>query len=154
MHEAGYRDVEAYSPLPVEGLAEAIGFRRTRMPLVVLVGGIVGCLAGWAMQYYTTVIAYPLNMGGRPTQQLAVVHSRDVRDDGPVRRAVGSARHAGDERLAAAASPAVRHPAIRSGHARIGFSFAFVARDPLFHSQSTREFLERLEAKEVIDVPL
>src|SRR5688572_10893447 len=67
IHEAGYRDVEAYSPLPVEGLADAIGFHRSWMPRVVLIGGIVGCVAGWAMQYYTTVIAYPLNVGGRPT---------------------------------------------------------------------------------------
>ena len=66
VHAAGYRNVEAYSPLPVDGLAEALGFHRTRMPLIVLIGGMVGCLGGWALQYYTSVVAYPLNVGGRP----------------------------------------------------------------------------------------
>src|SRR5439155_16040503 len=66
VHQAGYRHVEAYSPMPVEGLADAIGFRRTRMPLVVLIGGIVGLISGDGLQYYCAVISYPINIGGRP----------------------------------------------------------------------------------------
>src|SRR3954467_15329538 len=66
VYDSGYRQFEAYSPMPVEGLADAIGFHRTRMPLVVLLGGIVGCAGGYALQYYCSVIAYPLNIGGRP----------------------------------------------------------------------------------------
>jgi Protein of unknown function (DUF3341) len=65
-HEAGYRKVDAYTPFPIEGLSEAIGHHETKLPLVVLIGGIFGCIAGFSMQYYLSVIDYPLNVGGRP----------------------------------------------------------------------------------------
>jgi hypothetical protein len=62
----GYRRLDAYSPFPIEGLAESIGFHRTRIPLIVLIGGIIGCLGGFYLQYWVSVIDYPLNIGGRP----------------------------------------------------------------------------------------
>jgi hypothetical protein len=63
---AGFRKMDAYSPFPVEGLAEAIGFHRSQIPLIVLIGGIVGCLGGFYLQYWVSVIDYPINIGGRP----------------------------------------------------------------------------------------
>jgi len=62
----GYRRMDAYSPFPIEGLAEAIGFRRNLVPLVVLIGGLIGCSGGFFMQWFANVIHYPLNIGGRP----------------------------------------------------------------------------------------
>jgi hypothetical protein len=62
----GYRKMDAYSPFPVEGLAEAIGFEKTRVPTLVLSGGITGALAAYGMQYYSAVKDYALNVGGRP----------------------------------------------------------------------------------------
>jgi hypothetical protein len=62
----GFRRMDAYSPFPVDGLAEAIGFPRTRVPLIVLIGGIVGCVGGFWLQYWVSVIDYPINIGGRP----------------------------------------------------------------------------------------
>ena len=62
----GFRKMDAYSPFPVEGLAEALGFHRTRVPLIVLSGGILGCLGGFFLQYWLAVIDYPINVGGRP----------------------------------------------------------------------------------------
>jgi ActD protein len=62
----GFRRMDAYSPFPVDGLAEAIGFPRTRVPLIVLIGGIAGCVGGFWLQYWVSVIDYPINIGGRP----------------------------------------------------------------------------------------
>src|ERR1043166_4130157 len=64
--EAGYTRMDAYSPFAVEELSEAVGFHHTRLPLVVLIGGILGCVGGVAMQYWVAAVAYPLNVGGRP----------------------------------------------------------------------------------------
>jgi hypothetical protein len=65
-YNAGYRKMDAYSPSQVDGVAEAIGFTKTRVPLVVLIGGIVGAVTAYGMQYYSAVRDYPLNVGGRP----------------------------------------------------------------------------------------
>src|SRR5258708_7258733 len=65
-HEAGYRKMDAHSPYPIEGLAEAIGFHRTRLPMVILAGGIVGCVGGFGLQYWCAAADYPINIGGRP----------------------------------------------------------------------------------------
>jgi len=65
-YQNGYRKMEAYSPYEVHGLAEAIGFHKTRVPLVVLIGGICGGLTAYGMQWFSAVLHYPLNVGGRP----------------------------------------------------------------------------------------
>ena len=65
-HDAGYRHAEAYAPYAVEGLAEAVGFRRSRIPALVLVGGLVGGAGGYFLQWYAAVRSYPENIGGRP----------------------------------------------------------------------------------------
>jgi hypothetical protein len=63
---AGYRRMDAFSPIPVEELSEALGLKRTRLPLLVLLGGIGGGLAGYGLEWWASVIAYPMNVGGRP----------------------------------------------------------------------------------------
>ena len=64
--EEGYHKIDAYSPFPVEGLAEEIGFRKNSVPLVVLIGGLLGCMSGYALQYWISAVSYPINVGGRP----------------------------------------------------------------------------------------
>ncbi len=62
----GYRKMDAYAPMPVAGLAEAIGYRKNYVALCVLIGGICGVLGGYSLLFWITVIAYPHNVGGRP----------------------------------------------------------------------------------------
>jgi ActD protein len=64
--EAGCRELNAYTPFSVEGLPEALGYRNTRVPLVTLLGGIAGGALGYLLQWYSAVIDYPIDSGGRP----------------------------------------------------------------------------------------
>ena len=64
--EAGYTKIDAYTPFPIHELDAALKLPRTRLPWLVLFGGIAGMTAGFALQYWASVIAYPLNIGGRP----------------------------------------------------------------------------------------
>jgi len=153
IYAAGYRDFEAYSPMPVEGLPEAVGFPRSRMPLAVLIGGIVGCLTGFGMQYYLTVVEYPLNVGGRPLNSwpsfVPVTFELTV---------LFAALSAVLGMLAMNGLPRPHHPLFavpQFDRATQDRFFVCIRRsDPLFQDQTTREFLQRLGAKEVIDVPL
>lgn len=62
----GFEEMEAYTPLPVHEVSEALGHKNKRLPLLVLIGGIVGACVGFGLQYWTSTIDYPLNIGGRP----------------------------------------------------------------------------------------
>jgi hypothetical protein len=65
-HEAGYRQIDAYTPFPVHGLAEAMEFSDPRLPWGIFIFGVVGAGAGYLLQYWVSVYAYPHNVGGRP----------------------------------------------------------------------------------------
>ncbi len=148
----GFHHLEAYSPLPVEGLAEAVGFPRTKLPLLVLCGGILGCLGGYALQVYCTAIAYPLNIGGRPLNSwpafVPVMFETTV---------LGAALTAVLGMLALNGLPRPHHPLFaipefdRASQDRF---FLFIRNtDPMFDSQQTRDFLTQVGATEVFDVP-
>ena len=64
--EAGYVHVDAYSPIPIEELHHAIGFKSTKLPLMVLIGGLLGAAGGFSLEYWVSAVAYPLNIGGKP----------------------------------------------------------------------------------------
>lgn len=66
VYHLGYRRINGYSPYPIEELSEAIGFTRTSLPLIVFIGGVLGALGGFFMQYWIEVIDYPINVGGKP----------------------------------------------------------------------------------------
>lgn len=64
--DAGFTRFEAYSPYPIEELSEIVVKRNTRLPWLIFLGGAIGFLSGLGLQYYTHVIDYPINVGGRP----------------------------------------------------------------------------------------
>src|SRR5258708_30213449 len=66
-HAEGYRSMDAYSPYPIEELHHALGSTPTRLPLIVLIGGLVGCIGGYALEYWSSVLPYPLHIGAKPT---------------------------------------------------------------------------------------
>ncbi len=65
-HAAGYANAEAYAPFPVEGLAEALGFTKSRVPAWTFAGAVAGGAGGYLMQWWSAVVDLPLDVGGRP----------------------------------------------------------------------------------------
>ena len=144
----GYRKMEGYSPIPVEGLAEELGCQRTAMALVVAVGGLLGCLTGYLMQYWISAIDYPLNVGGRPmhswpafipvTFELTILF-------GAIFAFVGM--------LALNGLPTPYHPVFNAARFTLAgkdrFFLCIEAADPCFKAFETRDYLESLGAKEV-----
>jgi hypothetical protein len=63
---SGFGELDAFTPYPIEELSSELGHHRSKLPRIVLVGGLSGGLGGFLLQYFTSVIAYPLNVGGRP----------------------------------------------------------------------------------------
>lgn len=147
----GYRKMEGYTPFPVEGLDEAIGFRRSRVPLIVLCGGMLGGLGGFSMQYFSAVIHYPLNVGGRPynswpsfipvTFELTILIAA-------ISAVLGM--------LALNGLPMLYHPLfnverfVKGSHDR--FFLCIEADDPKFDREATKRFLEGLQPKGVYEV--
>ena len=68
--EAGYRQIEAYTPFPIHGLSDAVGFKDEKVPWIVFLGGLTGMACGYALEFYTSVVDYPLNVGGKPLNSL------------------------------------------------------------------------------------
>ncbi|HXG63622.1 MAG TPA: DUF3341 domain-containing protein [Blastocatellia bacterium] len=150
-YEEGYRKMDAYSPYPIEELSEAVGFHHTRLPLIVLAGGIIGGLAGFALQYWASVIEYPLNVGGRPLNSWPafIVPTFET-------TILGAALSAVFGMLALNGLPRPYHPVFNSERfalaSRDRFFLCIEAKDPKFDRDKTAEFLRSLGPREVIDV--
>src|ERR1700682_672875 len=146
----GYRRMDAYSPFPIEELHEALGSRRTRLPLIVLIGGLVGCIGGYGLQYWVSAIAYPLNIGGKPLHSwpafIPVTFECTI---------LAAALAAVFGMLALNGLPQPYHPVFNvpsfDQASRNRFFLCIEAADPKFDA-TTLEFLETLGAKEVTEV--
>ena len=150
-HAEGYRRMNAYSPFPIEGMAEAIGFRERKLPWIVFAGGLIGCLSGFAMQYYAAVIAYPMNIGGRPLNSWPSFIP--VTFEMTILLAVFSAVLG---MLALNGLPQPYHPVFNVPRfalaSRNRFFFAIEADDPKFDRAATRKFLEEVSGHEVYEI--
>jgi hypothetical protein len=150
-YEEGYRRMDAYSPFPIEELSEAIGFYRNRLPLIVLIGGVLGCVGGFALCYWASVHAYPLNVGGRPLNSwpsfIPVTFETTI---------LVAALFAVFGMLALNGLPQPYHPVFNVPRfelaSRNTFFLCIEAIDPKFRREETRAFLESLGAREVTDV--
>jgi hypothetical protein len=151
VHEAGYTSIDAYSPFPIEGLAEAMGSHKTVVPLLTLIGGLLGCATGFFLQYWPNVIGYPLDIGGKPydswpafipiTFELTILFAA-------LSCALGM--------LALNGFPSPYHPVFNVPRfalaTRDRFFLCIMARDPKFDVKATKEFLLTLEPYEVSEV--
>jgi len=148
---AGYRRIDAYSPIPIEELSEALELKRTRLPLLVLLGGIAGGIAGYGLEYWTQVIAYPLNIGGRPLhawpQFIPVTFETTV---------LGAALAAFVGMWVLNGLPQPYHPVFNvpafDRASRDRFFLCIEASDPMFDHARTQQFLEGLHPVGVSDV--
>jgi hypothetical protein len=148
----GYREMDAYSPFPIEEASEAIGFHKSAVPLVTLTGGILGGLSGFALQYWINVIAYPLNIGGKPydswpafivpTFEMTILFAGLVGMFGM---------------FALNGLPQPYHPVFNvdrfSKVTRNRFFLCVEATDPKFDLTGTQQFMERLKPLSISEVP-
>jgi len=149
--QEGYRRMDAYSPLPIEELHEALGFHDRRLPLIVLIGGIVGCVGGYGLQWWASTIAYPLNVGGKPMHSwpafIPVTFETTI---------LVAALSAVFGMLALNGLPQPYHPVFNVPRfalaSRNRFFLCIEARDPKFDLDGTRRFLEQLGPREVTTV--
>ena len=153
--EAGFTRFDAYSSFPIHGMGEAIGFTRTRVPLLCLIGAVCGATFGYIMLYYASVIDYPIIIGGRPYNSwpnwIPIMFELTILLGG-LSAAIGM--------LALNGLPKPYHPVFNAPNfemaSRDKFFLCIEADDPRFDLDQTRRFLSELKPapSSVVIVPL
>jgi len=148
---AGYRRMECYTPYPVEEAAEALEFHKTRVPLVCLVGGLMGVTTAFLMETWINVWAYPLNIAGRPlfSWPAFIIPAYEW-------TILFAGFSACFGMLALNGLPQPYHPVFNvpefARASRDRFFLCIEATDPKFDIEKTRAFLEQCQPREVMDV--
>jgi len=149
--EAGYTKTDAFSPFPIHGMSEAIGFHERKVAPIILGGGITGFLTGFGLQYWTQVIAYPMNIGGRPLASWVawIPPAFETTILFSVFAAVFGM-------LALNGLPRPYHPVFNaprfSRASQDGYFLLIETADPKFDAQATKDFLQGLHPREVVAV--
>lgn len=149
--EKGFRKLDAYSPFPIEELSDALHLHKNKLPLIVLIGGIVGACLGYLLQYYVTVVHYPINIAGRPLHSwpayIVITFETTV---------LIAALSCVLGLFALCGLPMPYHPTFNVPRfvqaSRNRFFLCIESTDPLFDHDRTVEFLETLEPREVSEV--
>jgi hypothetical protein len=151
VRDAGFTKTDAYSPFPIHGLAEAIGFKEHLVPKFVFAAGLTGALAGYGLEYWTQVIAYPMNIGGRP--YFSWVSFIPPAFETTI---LFAAFTAVISMIALNGLPQPYHPVFNAPRFSLAsqdkFFLAIEAADPKFDLERTREFLGGLGPREVVAV--
>ena len=151
VHAAGYRKVDAYTPYPMEEVLDALHLHETHVPKLALAGGLAGLAAGWWLEYWSSVIAYPMNIGGRPLNSWPafIVPAFET-------TVLGAAFATVIGMLLLNGFPQPYHPVFNvktfATASRDRFFLCIESRDPLFDVHQTRELLRGLGASEVSEV--
>jgi hypothetical protein len=151
VREAGYRKVDAHSPFPIEEVIDALHFHERKLPILVFIGGLVGCAIGFGMQYYAAVVSYPVNVGGRPLNSwpafVPVAFELTI---------LIAALCAVFGMLLMNGLPMPYHPLFNNPKFSLatshGFFLSIESSDPLFDRTGTEQFLSGLQAKEVTEI--
>jgi hypothetical protein len=151
-HQAGYQKIDAYSPFPIEGLAEEIGFTHDEVPLVVLIGALIGGISGYLMQYWCDAVSYPINVGGRPYHSwpaFIVITFEMTILFGGISALFGM--------LALNGLPMPYHPVFNVPRFALAskdrFFLIVFSSDRKYDPTDTRKFLESLDPRSVSEVP-
>ena len=151
-HEAGYKKIDAYSPFPIEGLAEEIGMHFDEIPLTVLIGGIIGGCTGYLMQYWMSAVDYPLNIGGKPPHSwpafIVITFEMTILFAG-ISAVLGM--------LAFNGLPMPYHPVFNVPRFALAskdrFFLIVFSSDKKYNAAETRRFLESLDPRSISEVP-
>jgi Protein of unknown function (DUF3341) len=149
--EEGYRKMDAYSPYPIHELTKALALPRTKLPFLVFIGGVLGCGTALLMQWFATVVHYPINVGGRPlaswpsyipiTFELTVLFAAGTAVLGM---------------LGLNGLPMPYHPIFNAPRfvlaSRDRFFLCIEAKDPMFELEKTSRFMATLGARVVSEV--
>jgi hypothetical protein len=149
--ERGYRKLDAYTPFPIEELSDALQLHKNKLPLIVLLGGLIGGSLGYLLQYYVTVWYFPINIAGRPLHSwpayIIITFEMTI-----LFAAIASVLGL----LALCGLPMPYHPTFNVPRfalaSRNRFFLCIEATDPLFDPDGTSSFLESLDPKEVSEV--
>jgi hypothetical protein len=153
VREEGYRQIDAYTPFPVEGLEETVGFRLPLLPVITFIGGLTGCIGGFTLQYWPNVIGYPLDIGGKPYDSwpsfIPITFELTI---------LGAALFCVFGMFFLCGLPQPYHPVFNVPRFKLAshdrFFLCIKSKDPKFSLDETKRFLEGLNAREISIVPV